>query len=53
MTGQQLYDFLREDRTPWDTEVLTVDEDGFVRRIVEAHVDEESGKIMIRLEIKA
>lgn len=52
MNGKDLYDFLRDERTPWDTIVKTVDEDAFVRDIVSASVDDETGCLVLRLEIQ-
>lgn len=50
MKGQELYDFLRDERTPWDTVVKTVDEDGFVRDIASASVDDETGCLVLWLQ---
>jgi hypothetical protein len=52
VNGQELHDFLRDARTPWDIPILTVDEDGFVREIVEIITDPETGDPVFRLEIK-
>ena len=47
-TGQELYDFLRDERTPWDVPVRIVDMDGFVHDIGEMVVDSEENVIWIR-----
>ena len=52
MKGQDLHDWLYDSRTPWHTDVKTVCEDGFVRDIVSLEVDEETGVLLLRLEIQ-
>lgn len=52
MNGKELHDFLYDSRTPWDTAVKTVDEDGFVRDVVSAEIDEDTGYLVLRLEIQ-
>ena len=47
-----MYDQLMDPRTPWNAVVKTVDEDGFVRDVVSLEIDEETGVILLRLEIQ-
>lgn len=52
MKGQELYDFLRDERTPWDTKIKAVDADGFVYDVVFTHVDGDTGCLLLTLEIQ-
>lgn len=47
-TGQDLYDFLRDERTPWTAPVRIVDMDGFIHDVGELVVDPEENVIWIR-----
>jgi hypothetical protein len=52
MNGEEFYKILCDLRTPMRLEIKTVDEDGFVRDIVSADVDPETGHLLLRLEIQ-
>jgi hypothetical protein len=52
VNGKELHDFLYDSRTPWDTAVKAVDADGFVYDLRSAEVDEETGVLLLRLEIQ-
>ena len=48
MNGKELYDFLRDERTPWDVPVRIVDMDGFVHDVAKITVDPNENVIWIR-----
>ena len=52
MNGEELYNRLTREDVFWGFPVKTVDEDGFVRDIVSADVDPETGHLLLRLEIQ-
>lgn len=52
MNGEKLYGALSSEDVDWSMPVKTVDEDGFVRDIVSASVDDETGCLILRLEIQ-
>lgn len=52
MNGGELHDRLSREDVFWGFQVKTVDEDGFVRDIVSASVDNETGCLVLHLEIQ-
>ena len=52
MNGQELRERLEREDVFWGFPVKTVDEDGFVRDIVSAEVNPETGHLLLRLAIQ-
>lgn len=52
MNGKELHERLEREDVFWGFPVKTVDEDGFVRDVVSAEVNPETGHLLLRLEIQ-
>ena len=52
MKGQELYSFLRDVRTPWETPMVALDMDGTRYDVVSVETDEGTGELVFKIKEK-